>query len=212
MLKAALIGTVVSVLVLSGCATPSEPTASPSKEAGFGTKPTSVCILNKALQPVDVYIGNKGQAGQTDFARDYWYWDSLNNGPRQTGMATLETGQTICTNSSESDNTLTGPVDVKVRAYVNGADGDFAYFGFNNPFFGRPAFYPRMTADDWMGNTDSGRYVYSTDEFNNYRCQAFEWNFNVLRLKDLDGMKNWKFEILGPANPEDWPEDPCQKI
>lgn len=203
-----LIGVAIAALVLSGCA--AEP--DPERQAGFLTKPTSVCVVNKALQPVDVYIGNKGQPGQKNFSRDYWYWDSLNNGPRQTGMVTLETGRTICTNSSESDNTLTGPVDVKIRAYVDRSPDTFAFFGFNNPIDGRPDFYPVMTADDWKGTIDQGRTVITTDEFDTYRCQNSEWNFNVLRLKDQNGLKNWKLEILGPANPEDWPENPCEKI
>lgn len=211
MIKRSLFASIALALMLVGCAAPAEPADSPAREAGFMTKPTAVCIVNKALQPVTVFVGEKERSDAKTISREYWYWDSLYNGKREKGWAILDTGRTICTTSKDSDNTLTGPVDVKVRVYTADDDTTFAYFGFNNPFDGRPAFYPVMQADDWFGSTDAGRWEISTDQFDSYRCQTFEWNFNVLRLKD-DSMKNWKFEILGPANPEDWPETPCTKM
>lgn len=200
-------------LTLSACAgIAPTPTETPTnREAGFMTKPTVVCVVNKALQPVMVFVGEKPMPGTTEITREYWYWNQI--GPksaRSTGDVTLQTGQTICTDSSDSDNTFTGPVDVKIRTWFSDNEFNYAYLGFNNPWGGKPTFYPTMTADNWFGTTKVGRTEIKTEEYDSYRCQTDEWNFNVLRLADQNGRKNWKLEILGPAI--DWPEDVCSRI
>ena len=207
------LGALTLTLALGACAgVAPTPIESPTnREAGFMTKPTVVCVVNKALQPVKVFVGEKPYPGQTDYSREYWYWDHI--GPkssRQTGDVTLQTGQTICTDSSDSDNTLTGPVDVKIRTWFSENEFDYAYLGFNNPWGGKPTFYPTMTADNWFSHTQVGRTEIKTEEYDSYRCQTAEWNFNILRRADKDGRKNWKLEILGPAI--DWPEDVCSRI
>ena len=200
---------VVTALLLTGCSAVEDDTS--NREAGWLTKPTVVCVVNKALQPVDIFFGSPGQYGATEVSREYWYWDSLNNGKKNSGVVTLDTGKTVCSTSSDSDNTLTGPVDVKVRVYTKEDKTELAYFGFNNETMGRPAFYPQLIADDWFGLDQEGSIQISTDQFDSYRCQVNIWNFNVIRLRDLNSDKNWKFEILGPANINDWPEQICTK-
>jgi hypothetical protein len=198
----------IVALSVSACSSP-EPSRESALIDGEGAqvqgvfyKDTALCLQNSSAEAVDARFGVKYNSHEQDLPVDYWYWNQVRMGKKNSGQITLNPGQKVCSTSATY-----GGLSDSVLVSVYFQNGAIASVGADNGALRSPAFYPMVTGSprypDWNGS-------YSLDEARSMMCQSQEYEFLVNRLVDGKDEKNWLVDIRGPADPDYWPNAICE--